>query len=838
MLFFSSVFSRVQKFLKNNTFASLTLFFSTALIAIYFRKLISVDELPGLDTPVHFSSLNVLINDILPTGNWYGYSERWFGGAPLFVTYSPMYYLVVSAIYSVVHIPLALLFRLSFLVGLLFFPSIFYFMVAATYGKKVASLAPLFSLFYIFYPLQRAFQGLGAGSLVLSGLVTNWFGLLLIMVLFGCFQLVQRRDSYIYVYISGLVFGLLITTHLITSILAGGLWIYFLLVTLKNKHIRAKFFVIFFLALVLSMWWWIPFLRYVPFTNSELSGANTGGRTVFFSLFPVLPFIIDQMSFYHIVFPSIVIMMFGVRTIFDSIWHQNRIEVPILFVSLYLFLSAEIGPVLLPSFRFHYQRLLPFLYILFLLLAVKGSFQFIFERKRKKTQFLLHLFLFIVVLYQVILFPVSQSLAFSDTGLLQLHTVPVYWKWTETDLSKSYQHLQQRLVKYDAKRIYPELPALDGFLDLGSSHFFTAKIPLDTGKNVISGLFAESAPLTPYFMPLNNVLSNDRMQAWGFSRIKNLAYFRNQHPMIQVDRLQHLGVDSVVVVTAELQNVFDQLPEGRVNHKEEFGEITLYTLNETPLLVEPLEKADTFIFFDFDTNLDFSDISQSFFAHPSLFNMYLVNGGKDIEYWSSNQDLFRGMVIAANSLSNKQRATLEKINKPILLLNPRPQTQEWASNQDTVFSILYVSPIDQIDENTFSPKVWQEIAVWFDELEDTSVGQKNHLTAQKNLDESAEAIFNLKSYQDTRVRFSTSVPVIIRKGYTPDWRCRGNTCQIFQVSPSFFAVFPDKQQPEYIFEYTRPTYERMLQLVSCSVIIAIVVVLSVSIIKSGRGRRL
>jgi hypothetical protein len=354
----------------------------TAIISSWVYLSFWKEGLPsGWDSAQHYFRCWLMENLFLPNFKVDGWSPYWYLGVQQFLFYSPLLFILVVLFH----------FFTFQLISLAFAYKIFYFLVyfclpfICYWLMRQLEIDPLpSSLAAMTVPSFSALHGLGIESLFMCGLFTQAFGLLLFCLSLG---LLIRLDSNSHsgtknTLLLGLSIGILLISHIVSSIYLGFCFLIFMVFKLKNKRFLVQGVTALFIGLGLA-----SFVLWPAFYFRNLMGANSGfGDFDFFGL-------LLSGKYFSAGFINIFAMMGVVLTL---VLRKNRTMIIILCLAFlsYLFafrdISLNLGifeQFLKRGFRY---RILPFLGIYFVLFSaffyqvLICSFAFVSEIIHKK----------------------------------------------------------------------------------------------------------------------------------------------------------------------------------------------------------------------------------------------------------------------------------------------------------------------------------------------------------------------------------------------------------------------------------------------------------------------
>ena len=784
-----------KDFFKKIFFSEVFLFALVILVMILkLGGLFQDGNLPGWDTSSHFVAFSKMAESYLPRGEISGYMTEWFGGFPLFQFYGPLFFVLTSFLWFLTFktVSLFFIFRFAIFLILLAIVFAFWYFLKTFFNREIAKFGIITSLFFVFYPKAYAAGGIGAGAVIYGGLIPAVTGLVfLIFWLSFIEKLRQNPDSLFYFIGSVFLLFFLILTHTLSFISGLIVAFVFLIYYWREKLFLKKFLLVLFLGILLSSFWLIPFIQNLDITSSSTMGISVVNvfKDPLIALFPFnLRLLFSFETFPYFKFWALFLFVFTISGIYLLIRQRNYF-LPLLFGIFFIFIVRDYLSLMFPQLSLHYYRFANFLFIVSLALGTYAIAYFFnsLENENKKIIKILFYILFPLLLIQaILLFDIGTNEFSPYLEELYDYKDPLIWKDEGFSYTKEVDFLINNVVKKldDVFRIFPEIPSEEAFFFLGSPHYFTAKIPLVAGKSVITGLYAESAPLTPFIMPLIDVLTDGRNITWADNKLKALKLFYKQDFENHLERLKNFGVNYVIAYEPSFVKKLNSSPSSEfVGRTEHFF---LFRLKEAkPFIYYPAYKP--VLYFNHDNKISFRDISLVFFSGTSTMNVSLVDGGRK---WSSNPELlekefldnFSLLIVSGSKLSDKELKDLIAFNKPLIILNAPFALKEIYASSPLVHFIDYFKIIKEGKYRPYYnwPLGWQELF---------SLVEKYTLP----LDNSSLDKIIIDKQTEKEIRFKAKGPVIINSGFSPYWRkvdcISDNSCLVYQVSPSQILVF-------------------------------------------------
>lgn len=773
---------RIVYFLSSEVFL-----FGVILLLMLFRfgGIFRNEGLPGWDTSSHFYAVLQEV-EYLKQGHIAGYTLDWLGGMPLFLFYAPFFFVLVAITWIITSslIPLFLLFRIFIFIGLFGVTISFWFFVKTFFGRKVARWSIPLSLFYVFYPKLLSLVGVGAGGTIWVGLVPHTYGLIFLFLWISFLHRITFSRSPIPIILTAFFTALTAFTHTISFVTGIIAFFVYLFCSFRGFIALRRVFMSLIIGLLLAGFWLFPFLQHISLSSSEAVAASSSIRDPFMLLFPFNPaylFNVQTVSYFR--YWAFFLFLTTLLGMYFLTFRGRQFFLPAVFGVFFIFFVRDYFPVIFPSIRLHYQRFAPFLFFIMLAVAAYGChliFTHLTSHTRRKTLFI---FVFaLLILESVLQFDLGSD-GFRTPRIneeLASHRSSIPWSWNDEqfELSSEAKHVLNILKTIPgAQRIFVQMPSVDGLALIGSLHYFSSEIPFRNQQSTIQGLYVESAPLTPFIMPLIDSLTDGKVQIWGDHRLTSVESFTDQFNA-HLDRLRTFGTSHIVAYSPSFQkNLLNATGTRLIQQTENFD---IFELSKPRPLVysSPYIPA---IYFDTQGTLPFRDVALALYASSSTFRFPVLQGTFDITR-ATDKDLAPYSLILINGpkLTYEEVVALGQFHHPVVILNPSENLFE-DSRFDTLSNVLLVEHFDPLEHGLVyesSPYGWEDLHSIFSYYSDS------YTLPQKNV--------RLLQFDDNSIQLEGKGPVIVNAGYSPYWRnasCKERDCQVFRVTPDQMLVF-------------------------------------------------
>jgi hypothetical protein len=749
-----------------------------AVMFFHFHGIFQITDLPGWDTDSHFVALSKMANEFLPSGTIQGYMPEWFGGIPLFQFYAPLYFILVAGlwIFSGKIIPLIFLFRISLFVSVFLISISLWFFTKTAFGKNAGKWSILLSLFAIFYPLSGGQNGIGVGGVISSGLITGSIGFSLLLVQFALLLKISRDpSSKKYFALHTAIVAVIALTHTLSFIGSIIGIVFFLLYFHKNNTFLLLCGASAVIGVGIASFWTIPFFSHIDLSSSSVVLMQGDPLITMFPFNPKLLFSIETIPYFN--FWALGLFFTTIYGLYILLFKKNERIIPFLFLFFFIFIVRNLISTVFPSMTVHFYRFSP---VLFLLVLSLSSFALdFFQKTYIKNKKHLGIFLLLcvsLVTHGQMTFPREAN------NLDPLNTDPYYskilinWSFNDTPYYLEGKEMLSRLAKKtDMNKLLVVVPAetLSGYF--GSPHYFDSMLVLKNKQNSISGLYAESSPLTPFIMPTIRALGENKVLAWGESQLSLLSDFINQPYTIHLKRIFDVGVN--YIVSSDLSITSKLLMSQMVTLEEHTEHFFVFKAREySPNLFTPYTLP--FAYIQGKEGIEFREIAKAVYAGKTTYNLPILNLkdiSLDIFSHETDKTLFSGLIFSEKNIKDETLVSLEKISIPVIIVSNDIDDDDITAHP----SLRFITNFESIEEN-FSHIRNNPIYGWHalqQNLETLSIKNSTSTPA-------------LASFSSKKITIETNGPLsILNIGYSPYWKIKNcDTCRIFEVSPARIAI--------------------------------------------------
>ena len=764
---------KLTAWLKDNKFDLLIWGFSIFALGWLLSPLLTDRVIPGWDTTPHFYLFTKMV-DYLKMGQIGGYDSLWFGGFPVFKLYGPFPYILMSIPHFLTagKIGLALSFNLFlFALPFLFLASIWY--TARVWFDKIGGyIAMIFGTFFLCAVQDKAYMGVGIDSIVSVGLFTSFFAICLMIFFLGIIERQRRNPKTSNIIWGTLLLTMLITTHAMTLLFT--LLLLAIFTFLNWRQVWKSAFLMGILALVLSSFWLIPFLRDLSFSSGQKLGLLGATNDPLFVLFDFPSYYGEHaLSLALAAIPTALLLVSSLIGVYVTIKSKND------FWAVAFILTLVILPrqYLVSYFDLpvHYYRYTAHIFALNIFLATAGMI-FIVKKLGK-------------------LKPVSQEVVKGLLAGVMIVSLMVSYidKFNLSDNPRNYTHkynFSEYSENADAEKVMeylgglqiknrvvvPSLPSLQ--FTLGSPHFFATFLPLNYKISVIPGLLAESALSTQFVLPTIAKVGSS-LNCGNTSWLEE-SDFTEQDMSSMLQRLGLYNVQYVLQTKDGADTILDTVDEKLIAKLVDKGNFSVLELKDFRPFIETTNYKPL-LFID-NGGMEFLDFSKEWFKQPALFEMPVIYTKKKLAMIPKGEiEQMSGYIVSmpSGSLVSKNYYQ-EWLNsgKKLILLNATPDAELAAEFKQNGQS----SDVEFIKD--FGVNIGSDIL-----LRSLLAFNRDQIVREK-------VVANV--VEDMTVKFDSQGGTLINYSYFPDWEVKGAQTTIYWATPSMMWLFA-KGETEMIY---------------------------------------
>lgn len=376
--------------------------------------------------------------------SFFGWSNLWFGGFPVFEFYPPLFFIVVnlSRILSFNSISLKMSYKLCVLGTLFIFPTLLYFSFRKmNFGKIRSFFVSIFSFWFLFLNGRFSF----VHRTLSSGLVTQAFALdLFVLLLPFLFGINEKKE----IIVSGILFGLILLSHPFVGLITAMGFISLLF--LKRKKWR-EILLAALLGVTISSGFWLNLLFNLRWMNIYTLGTASL-QSLPIVLFPFLAASVKKGK------KNIFFLFLLAITLLFSLVNLSLITQPVRFFIFSLFFIS--------------------------ILSGLGAFRVFYFIKERFLEGSTQTFVLLLLILAPLLFSVYMT---SSSHLWERNLeADEILRYIENDLGEGRILVRRGLY---GKSILSEI------------------IPINTGKGVLNELHVDSSVSAPYTLALQHWIS-------------------------------------------------------------------------------------------------------------------------------------------------------------------------------------------------------------------------------------------------------------------------------------------------------------------------------------------
>ncbi|MFA6251963.1 MAG: hypothetical protein WCX74_00960 [Candidatus Paceibacterota bacterium] len=686
-----------------------------------------------------------------------GYDYNWFNGYPAFTFYNPLPYVSVC----LVHLLSFKLLPLNFCLNLVLFllPFLFLFSIFYTSNTFFRSKKTSFFAFILGYAALLTVNGygIGLGALLPVGNFANSFAWPIFVFLIGTIENLKQTNKNKYLIISALLFACLILSHIFTAIFAVFLFgMYFIF---NYKTLWKKLLIVFFSGILLTSFWWIPFLFNLTYTSS--ADFNGEGESPLIGIYG--QFIL-----------GIIILVFAFIGII-KLFKEKNYFLPTVFLISLVFLVREIMPTYF-SPLIHFYRFTADVIVLNIFISAYGfshAFNYISKNNR-------------IILFCIIAIGIATNLAAMKYMLNYVQPSKNEYH-EETKQVVSYFAGTKERVLIDDDQI---------FYLIGSRHYF-AGVLASNNIPTVNGLLIQSAlsdnfsyskkKIFDYNFLINKYVNDGKpMNIKEANYITKLEEGINAEIKKDIENLSLLGVKYILTGKSYKTPIIDYInsPENDIlDIKETIGPYVIIEIKDPqPIFVET--KYKPFLFINqkgIFSGLEFKNFSKEWFFQGYAIDHPIIYTAKNIQDIPSNEmNKIGGIILNTESCPNEIASYLLTKNKPIIItgmaencsiknenvviVNKKRTSIKGSLTKNKNEANLELEYIDNYYKNIYEELIkFNPKKITYEKIEGN--------TGNENL------------------KFYSNFGVIINYSYFPKWVSKNKNQTVFWTTPSSMFIF-------------------------------------------------
>lgn len=645
---------------------------SLAVLVWHLAPVCSDQPLAGWDTVPHYT-LYLKFLDLLKTGSLSGYDRSMLGGFAEFRLYPPLGYLILALPHFITGGVISA--QLSFNVMLALIPfgylGALYWCAKQFFDRRVAGWALIVGALYLAAPPDFALMGVGLFALYWGGLIFSFLALPFLCLFLGTLERIRRTQSIVVQ--DGLriivTLGCLSLIHLLSTVMAA--WIFLIYLCVLPWRSRFALLGAATCAAAAVSWWYLPFLRHLPYSSSTTTGLWGRFADPLFMIVPGISlsrlstwwthrFDLISLAPLTIGLDQIALPLWTIYLPFTGLCIAAAIYVGCraLLISRCFFLVTltALTVLILPrdfladgiESGIHFYRFIQPILILTTLLAAYGLETIGKELRmfHPAVSTLLRTGSTAVLLWTI----VSQMfLIFSleNRSILAADRYPQYSSTHRLFLGEYPDApVAERMLEYigtlnPTGRIAVESIPGDQSR-IGSPHYFNSLIAQRLGLSVLGGLLLESSPLTPLVMP--TLYAHSEHLQWAERDLVHAREFIRQPMSSMLRRLQAYSVEYILTSSLAYQYALRQLPPTEIVPVKTIGAYSLFrVLRFQPYVYCATQSPALFV----GTLSEFRDFSEIWYLDPTLLSYPVLFAPQGLRHFTPIEYAHFSAIISA-----------------------------------------------------------------------------------------------------------------------------------------------------------------------------------------------
>jgi hypothetical protein len=562
----------------------LTYLFMIALMGLSPQWILSRTTTTGGDMGSHYILAQYLQDYLMPHGKVIGWYPGWQAGLPMFQYYFVPPYVLMVLLGKVITLQVA--FKLVTIMWFFMLPACMYFGLRAMgFKNPLPQLAIPLSLCLLFLETVDGGNYSQWGGNIKSTLAGQFpYGISLAAMALSLGLLYKGYHDRKYLVLNAVVFAFVALTHIYTTIAIGLVSTFFLVDAFRSKKYDGILYLggVFVLGFMLAGFWYIPMAFKL--------GWSEPPKDVFYGT-PHMGWVF--IPEYAVLYVFVLIgLAFGFRD------KDKRI-----YFWLYAFIIIFVFLFFCKYTNFLYVRFLPFLYLIYIILATAGVAAL---AGRIEGKFLIPILVVFVVAFSLSSFWVKD--------------VPAWIKW-------NYEGLEQKTTWPTLERVFTYMhdANISGRVDVeyadydafGTPRVFEV-MPMFSNKSVMEGLLFESSLTFPFFFYMQKTVSET---SWWPGFPVNMPRYPDMERGLKIFRLYNIKyfIASSKEVRGLLANNSDYHLEKTIEDKQQGVAFNFYRINEDSDFVEYPIKEPVLVVTDDWKPFSFKWIDSSYLDTPLVY---------------------------------------------------------------------------------------------------------------------------------------------------------------------------------------------------------------------------
>ncbi|MFA5080573.1 MAG: hypothetical protein WC472_03025 [Candidatus Paceibacterota bacterium] len=774
---FSDILEQVKKRLTFSNILLLIIFGSL----FYLLKFCFSDEIIAAgDLPGHYYLCEKML-EYLQQFRISGYDPNWFGGYPVFTFYNPLPYITVCFLHLISFKLLSLVFCFNFILFILpflFLVSIYYTASIFFKNSKTSILALCLGYLVLLETLVGNY-GVGIIAEFSAGFFSNAFAWPIFIFLIGTIEKLRQTDNKKYLFLSIGLFSALILSHIFTTIFAAIYLLFYIVFYFKSFW--KKGLIIFLGSLLITAFWWVPFLLNINLTSSEdYSGMVIGDPIIALYSQPIL---------------GLFLFVFTIIGIVRLIKEKNSF-LAIFFLSSLILLPRDIINQFI-QIPIHWYRFTAGIVVINIFISTYGlryvldnylELKLNLKQKNFTIKLIICWFFFIGIMVDVV-----PHFYFSFYKKIYAQT---------RQYAKENKEILDFLNSNKDKKVFID-DAIVFFGGSGGPHYENMQLGLEKTP-VLGGLIHESSLSFSYYgshqeiFEYGYLISNEIAQyeynssksGYAFQNIEldnlieNISDKNSEKIKSIVKKLSTYGVKYILTSNVHHTPILDfansSFNNNLVSIKKKISPFVIIEINDEPQSLISSTNYEPFLFIQSNPlSLNFKEFSKKWYEnnyaikHPVL---YTEKSFKELSKYELSR--IKGYIISTSNCPTDDIKLIASKNKPVVVIGAQ---ENCSSNSNNIYFVAKKEKPDiDISKQQNDLKI-KERDVFYGEIYD--------IIAKNNSENIKVEKINPEVLENEYIKFNSDSNILINYSYFPKWKSKDENQTVFWATPSFMFVF-------------------------------------------------
>ncbi|MDD5639542.1 MAG: hypothetical protein PHR47_01910 [Candidatus Pacebacteria bacterium] len=775
---FSDILKQIKKRLTLSNILLLILFGTL----FYLLKFCFSDEIIATgDLPGHYYLCEKML-EYLQQFRISGYDPNWFGGYPVFTFYNPLPYITVCFLHLITFKSLSLIFCFNlilFILPFLFLVSIYY-TASIFFKNSKANILALFLGYLVLLETLVGNYGLGLIAEFSAGFFSNAFAWPIFIFLIGIIEKFRQTNNRKYLFLSIGLFSILILSHIFTTIFAV---IYLFLYTVFYfKSFWKKGLIIFLSSLLVTAFWWVPFLLNINLTSGEdYSGMIIGDPIMALYSQPILGFFLFAFTIIGIV----------------RLIKEKNSFLPIFFLFSLILLPRNIINQFI-QLPIHWYRFTAGIIVINIFISAYGlkyildnyiELKLNFRQKNFTIKLIICWVFFIGILVDII--------PHFNFGFYK----KIYAQ--SRQYAKENKEILDFLNSNKNNKVFID-DTIVFFGGSGGPHYENMQLGLNKTP-LLGGLIHESSLSFSYYGPhqeifryedliSNEIAPYDYIQSakskYAFQNIEldnlieNISDKNSEKIKSIIKKLSVYGVKYILTNNAHHTPILDfansSFNNNLISIKKEISPYVIIEINDEPQSLISSTDYNPFLFIQSGPlSLNFKEFSKKWYENNYAINHPILHTEKSFKELSDYElSRIKGYIISTQGCPTDDMKLLTSKNKPVIVIGAQ---EDCKSNSNSIYFVARKNKIDiNIDREQNDLKIKEKSAFY---------GEIYDIIAKYNLENIKLEKINPEVSEDEYIKFSSNSNILINYSYFPKWKSKDENQTVFWATPSFMFIF-------------------------------------------------